>query len=167
MDNGTTAKHYTTHEETLRWTLGAIDESKRNTDCLKSINRNLRDAPLRCLLRSRSKPGTRLWLRPSPLQHIQMTMLSSIRTCHLIPGTRLCLRPSPLQHIQMTIPSSIRTCPLIPGTRLWLRPSPLQHMQMTILSSIPTCHLIPGTRLWLRPSPLQHIQMTIRSSERT
>jgi hypothetical protein len=97
-------------------------------------------------------PRTRLWLRPSPLQHFQMTIHSSIRTCFLIPGTRLCLRPSPLQHFQMIIQSRIRTCPLIPGTRLRLRPSPLQHFQMTSLSSIRTCQLIPETPAGTEPT---------------
>jgi hypothetical protein len=53
-------------------------------------------ACLRCHGRNLIIPWTWIWLGPSPVKNMFMTIPSSIRTCLLIPGTRLRLRPSPL-----------------------------------------------------------------------
>src|SRR5437868_137718 len=55
-----------------------------------------------------------------PLQHLEMTTLSSIGTGVLIPGTFVGSRP--LQHLEVTAFSSIGTGVLVPGAAVSTRP---------------------------------------------
>ena len=93
-------------------------------------------------------------VRPSPLQHLQMTSrcCKTARPC--IPVA--AVRPRPLEHLQMTSLCCVAARPYIPAAAV--RPSPLQHRQMTSRCCSAARLFIPVAAVG--PSPLKRLECT-------